>query len=223
MKTVRIIIAFLQALFPLIGFGFISVVVYSDLSKPFNIIIALVFFIIGLFSSRSIFNMMRRRGVISVLSGNNATYNLDELNPTSGSGVFRLTPEELTNLFFENKLNFNQGTTVSIWGDWEGRQLDTRHHINDLTYNSENNILTIIFSDNCLLIITTPSIILYSTSYLKIIKAKEIIWEVPVKTNSKNQYIYLNTGEKIKTKSNTNWTPHKYDLGIGMNALYLQG
>ncbi|CAM1357609.1 hypothetical protein THALO_70065 [Tenacibaculum halocynthiae] len=33
----------------------------------------------------------------------------------------------------------------------------------------------------------------------------------------------MNTAEKIYIKSNTKWKPHAYDIGIGMNALYLQG
>lgn len=55
------------------------------------------------------------------------------------------------------------------------------------------------------------------------IEAKEILWQIPAGPDSINQYNYLHTGEKIKTKSNTKWTPHNYDLGLGMNALYLQG
>lgn len=68
--------------------------------------------------------MMRRRGVISVMSGNNATYDLDELEPTSGDGILKFTPSELTEFFSEKKMNFNQGISISIWGDWEGRQLE---------------------------------------------------------------------------------------------------
>ena len=223
MKAFRTIIAFFQALLPLLGFSFISAVIYSDLNTPYNMIIAIIIFIAGLFSSRSIFNMMRRRGVISVMSGDNATYDLDELEPTPANGVLKVNPEELANLFSEKKLSFNQVTTVSIWGDWEGRKLDTKHQISSLNFNSEINILTIVFNTKCILKIKSPSTILCSSSYLKVVKAKEILWQTPVNSSSNNQYRYLNTGEKIKTKSNTKWTPHTYDIGIGMNALYLQG
>ncbi len=118
MKTFRTIIAFFQALLPILGFGLISTVIYSDLKTPYNIIIAITVFTVGLFASRSIFNMIRRRGVISVMSGDNDTYDLDELEPTPGSGVLKLTPDELTNLFLGKKMNFNKGTTITIWGDW---------------------------------------------------------------------------------------------------------
>lgn len=223
MKIFRTIIAFFQALLPLLGFSFIGVVIYSELNRPFNIIIAITFLIIGLYLSRFVFNMIRRRGIISVMSGNNATYDLDELEPTPGSGVLKLTPEGLVNLFSENKLTFNQGTTISIWGDWEGRQLDTRHKISALSFNQENNILTINFSDKCVLKIKSPSLIFYSSSYLKVVKAKVILWETPSSSNLNNEYRYFNIGTKIKTESNTKWISHIYDIGVGMNALYLQG
>ena len=40
----------------------------------------------------------------SVMSGDNATYDLDELEPTPGDGVFKFTPEELSKLFSEKKM-----------------------------------------------------------------------------------------------------------------------
>lgn len=132
MKTFRTIVAFFQALLPLLGFGIISVVIYSDFKSPYNIIIAIAVFILGIYASRSIFNMLKRRGVIAVMSGDNATYDLDELEPTPGSGVLKVTPEELTHLFLDNKLKFNNGLMVSIWGDWEGRKLDIKHTLNSI-------------------------------------------------------------------------------------------
>jgi len=223
MKTFRTIVAFFQALLPLLGFGIISAVIYSDFKPPYNLIIAIAVFILGIYASRSIFNMMRRRGVISTMSGDNATYDLDELEPTPGSGVLKVTPEDLTQLFIDKKLKFNNGITVSIWGDWEGRKLDVKHTLNSIEFNSDNNILTIQFNDNCLLKITRPSLILCSNSYLKIVKAKEVLWQIPMDSAPSNQYSYLNTGKEIKTRSNTKWRPHEYDIGIGMNAIYLQG
>ncbi|SEE66637.1 hypothetical protein SAMN04487765_3691 [Tenacibaculum sp. MAR_2010_89] len=223
MKIFRTIVAFLQALLLFLGFSFLSAVIYSELNSPYNIIIAIAVFSVGVFLSRSLFNLIIKRGVLSVISGDNATYDLDELEPTLGSDVLKLTPEELTNLFSKNKPSFNKGVTVSIWGDWQGRQLDTRHQLDSLNFNSDNDILTINFSDKCILKVKSPRIIFYTSSYLKVVKAKEILWEVPVDTNSKNQYSYLNTAEKIYIKSNTKWKPHAYDIGIGMNALYLQG
>ena len=223
MKIFRTIVAFIQASLPLLGFGFFSVVIYSELNAPYNTIVALAVFILGLYGSRSVFKMMRKRGIINVMSGDNASYDLDELEPTPDSGVLKLTPEKLTNLFLENKLKYNRGTRVSIWGDCKDRELDVRHQLSSISFNSEKNILTIKFSDNSLLVMKRPSIIHCCDSYLKVIKAKEILWQIPIDSNSNNQYSYLNTGKEIKTKSNTKWKPQTYDFGIGMNAIYLQG
>ncbi|PCI96230.1 MAG: hypothetical protein COB15_11090 [Flavobacteriales bacterium] len=222
MKIFRAIIAFFQALLPLLGFGVISIVIYAGLPKPYNILVSVTLFIIGIYASRSIFNMMMRRGVLSVMSADNATFDLDELEPTEGDGVLKLTPEELRRKFLKDKLELGK-CTVSIYGDWEGRQLNIKHQLKSIEFNSKNNSLTLLFSDNCLLRIRNPRLIFSTSSYLKIVKATEILWQIPDDFKAHHQFSYLNTGEKIKTKSNTDWKPHDYDIGIGMNAIYLQG
>lgn len=222
MKTFRTIVAFFQALLPLLGFGIISTVLYSDLQFPYNLIVAILVFILGIYISRSIFNMMRRRGVISVMAAENSTFDLDNLEPTKGDGVFKLTPEEVKSKFLEDKLELTT-CTVSIFGDWEGRQLNIQHKLKTVEYDSKNNTLALLFYDNCLLKIRNPKMIFSTSSYLKIVKATEILWQIPDGFKSHFQFRYLNTGKTIKTKSNTDWKPHEYDIGIGMNAIYLQG
>ncbi|MDV7140432.1 hypothetical protein R3X28_16185 [Maribacter sp. TH_r10] len=223
MKAFRAIIAFFQALLAFIGFGVIGVVLYSSFKSPYNVILALAVCILGLYLSRSIYIMMRRRGVIAVVSGDNASYDMDVLEPTASSGVQKLAPEELKQLFLENKVDFNNGLKVSIWGDWEGRKLDVRHIVNVVEYDIENKLLTIEFDDNCLLKVKGPSLILCSSNYLKIVKAKEVEWQIDIDFPPIHQYIYLNNGKEIKTWSNTTWKPHEFDIGIGMDAIYLQG
>ena len=222
MKTFRTTIAFFQALFTLIGIGVMATFFYSNVKSPYNIILAVMALTLGLILSRFTFNLMRRRGVLATMAGL-ASYDLDELEPTLGSNTLKVSSEELTKLFHDHKLKFNRGTTLAIWGDWGDRKLNTSHHLESINYGSKNKILNIIFSDNCIITITEPRIIFLSSSYLKIVKAKEIKWLIPNDVNSNNEYIYLNTGKEIKTNSNTQWKPHKSDLGIGMNALYLQG
>lgn len=224
MKTFRIIAALLQAIILIFFFGIFCLIAYSEFIYPYNIIITASIFILGLYVAKQLFNFIRRRGIIATMSGNNATYDLDELEPTSGCGVTRLSPEEIPKLFFKNNFNFINGVTISIWGDWNGRMLDAKHQFDSINFNSTNNILTIKFTDNYILKIKKPSMIFHSNSYLKIVKAKEILWQTPTDTNLNNhQFSYLNTGQEIKTKSNTKWKPQGYGIGIGMNALYLQG
>ena len=222
MKTIRIIIAFIQALLPFIGFGIISMVVYTDMKSPYNIFVAAVVIGVGFFASRSIFNMMRRRGVMATMSGNNSTYDLDSIEFTETDGVYKLTAQQVKDYFIDNKLAFKTGT-VSIYGDWEGRRLDRKHHIKSIDFNEDKNVLTIIFADNCLLKIRKPRSIFVASTYLKIVKATEVLWQIPTIDNSYHQFSYLNTGKTINTKSNTDWKPHPYDIGIGMDAIYLQG
>lgn len=221
MKTLRIFAAFFQALLPFIGFAIIAVVIFAQVNPPFNIILCIICLLIGLLISRSTFNMMRRRGVIEVLSGGSASYELDDLTPLESDGVSKFEPSELANAFEQKTLEINKAT-VSIWGDFEGRHLDKKHIIHNIIYNSESNVLTIEFKGDCLMKIKSPKLIFCSSTYLKIIKAKEVLWQTPTNSDTVESYSYLNTGKCIKTKSNTEWKPHKYDLGIGKNAVYMQ-
>ncbi|WP_417886451.1 hypothetical protein [Zunongwangia sp.] len=82
-------------------------------------------------------------------------------------------------------------------------------------------MLLIYFNDNYQLQIANPSSIYYTNSYRKIIKAKEIKWQVRKDNKLVDIYHYCYTGSKITTTSNTSWKPMP-TLGIGMNALYLQ-
>ena len=75
----------------------------------------------------------------------------------------------------------------------------------------------------CVAFVKKTAQILDIQDYIKIVKAKAIIWQTPSKYQKQNIYHYVNTGKAIKTKSNTTWQPHTLDIGIGMNALYLQG
>ncbi len=222
MKTFRTIAAFFQALLPLLGFGVVSAVIYSDFQSPYNLIVAIPVLVPGIYISRSIFNMMRRRGVISVIAADNSTFDLDNLEPTEGDGVFKLTPEEVQSKFLKDKLELS-ACTVSIYGDWEGRQLNIQHKLKTVEFDSKINTLTLLFTDNCLLKIRKPRLIFSTSSYLKIVKATEVLWQIPDDFKAHYQFSYLNTGKTIKTKSNTDWKPHEYDIGIGMNAIYLQG
>lgn len=214
--------AFIQAIIPFIGFCFISLVVYSQLKSPYNIIVALIVLFTGTYLSYMVFDLMKRRGVIEVLAGGSAAYELDELEPTIEDGVQKLSPEELTAKYNSDQLDFIAGS-ISIWGDRAGRRLNDRHKIDSIKYDSVKQILVFTFQTNCVLKIKKPRLILICTDYLKIVTATEILWQIPDASNSNKQYSYLNTGKAIKTKSNANWKPNKNDMGLGMNAVYIQG
>ncbi|WP_169736086.1 hypothetical protein, partial [Crocinitomix catalasitica] len=143
---------------------------------------------------------------------------LDALETTTCDGVYKLTAEQLQDHFSENKLTLGL-STISIFGDWEGRLLNAKHELEGIEFNVKKNILTIIFLDDYLLKVRNPRLIFVSSTYLKIVKATEVMWQ----TKDDLQYSYLIKGNKIETKSNTDWKPHQYDIGIGMNAVYLQG
>ncbi|MFD2725308.1 hypothetical protein [Hyunsoonleella rubra] len=222
MRTARILLALVESILAFTGICFIGVVFYSQLSEPFNWIVAIPFLPLAIYLSLRVYKMIIRRGYLETVSGNNSSYDADELKPTPGSGITEIKPEELESHFDNGKILFSE-VTVSIWGDWNGRQLNSKHKLSAIEFDENKEILFFRFSDFCQLQIRKPSIIHYTNSYLKIFKAKEIKWQVPNEEGDTENYYYLINGNNIQTKSNTNWRPKKEDFGFGMNAVYIQG
>lgn len=222
MKIVRKFLGIGEAIFAFIGVCFIGILLSAQLTEPFNWIVAIPFLPLAIYLSLRVYKMIIRRGYLETISGDNSTYDADELKPTPGSGVTEIKPEELESHFDNGNVSFSEGT-VSIWGDWNGRQLNIKHKLSTIEFDESKEILIIYFSDFCQLQIRKPSIIHYTSSYLKILNAKEIKWQVPNIEGENNKYYYLNTGNSIQTQSNTDWQPKREDFGVGMNAVYIQG
>ena len=223
MQVFRTFIALVQSVLPLIGFAFFSLVILSELNSPYNYFFAIFTFGLGLFISRFVFNISRRRSLLSTMSSNQASPDLDTLLPTVGDGILKLSAKELQIMFETDQFNIVKEMTISIWGDWDGRKLNHKHELEHILFNEENDVLTFCFKDGCLLKVKAPENIFLASSYLKVLNAKEILWQTPSNNQMPNRYSYLKTKSGIKTKSNTQWKPHKFDMGLGMNALYMQG
>lgn len=221
MKVIKYVSILFHSILPFLGFSICAFLMFGSLDAPLNIFVSFIILVIGFLISRNLFFLMKKRGVIEVMAGVSSSADLDNLEPVPGDGVCKIQSEELASLFFEGSLDFNGGA-ISIWGDHQGRLLEKDNVFRSIVYDSSRDVLTIIFTNSCLLKIKNPTTILYSTEYLKILNAKEILWKTPNDTGLENKYSYLNNGEIIVTKSNTNWKPHKYDLGLGQNAVYIQ-
>lgn len=222
MKALRTPIAFLQASLAFLGFCVIGLVFFSQLDAPYNYIAAFVNLLLGAYFGNMVFHMVNRQGVLAVMTGSRASYDLDELEPVPGSGVLKLTAMELSDKFSDGTLPFTIGS-VAIWGDSNGRLLDKKHQLKAISFDPENNILNLEFFDYCVLKIQNPSLIMCTNTYLKVSKAKKVTWQIPNTSDGKGAFSYFNTGKTIKPISNINWKPSDYDFGIGMNAVYLQG
>ncbi|MEX1002012.1 MAG: hypothetical protein WDZ35_07845 [Crocinitomicaceae bacterium] len=223
MKTLRTVVSFFYAFLPFGAFVLAGIAVLDKVYSFWKYPISLSLLIIGFLLGRFLFNFMRRRGVLSTMTGDNASYDADDLKPLEHDEFRKLTPEKLEYNFKSNE-NLFKGGKIKIWGDWTGKKLDVYHEIQNVQYNSEKDTITIEFKYSCTLKIRKPIGIYESESYLKIRKAKEILWRTPDIVKSKNKdFCYMATSKKIITKSNTPWKPHKYDVGIGEFAIYIQG
>ncbi len=215
------LMATIQAILTFVGVAFIGLVFYSELSSPYNYISAAICVCIAIYLSVKVFRIIKRRGYIATITGDNATYELDNLKPNPGSVITELNGNTLAEHFKEQSLEFSK-YTIAIWGDTNTLKLNKKRSISTINYNVTTKILTITFDEGNLLLIKRPAIIHHSSSYIKIIKAKEVVWSVN-DNDQNNEFHYINDKTKIITKSNRKWNPKREDLGIGMNAIYLQG
>ncbi|MEM9544922.1 MAG: hypothetical protein AAGA77_03070 [Bacteroidota bacterium] len=221
MRIVKILFTAFLSFMIFVVSAIIGLVFYSELGQPYNSVVGGAWMLIGVYLGWFSYKNMRRRGILEMLSGNNASYDADDLKPTLGHGVLQVTPKELYESELLNKLKLRK-YTIAIWGDRYGRKLDKQHRIDTIEYEDKGSILSIEMGGKYLLKIRMPKVIHISETYFKIINAKEILWQVTDENNKTSNYSYLNTGKKIETKTNTNWKPKSMDLGIGMHALYLQ-
>ncbi|MFT5779442.1 MAG: hypothetical protein ACI837_002400 [Crocinitomicaceae bacterium] len=222
MKVFRTLVAFIYAIVPFVGLFYLALIIYESIQTGLGIFLFLSITVLGFLMSRFTFNMMRKRGVIELLSHIPASYDLDQLVPTDYSNLNKYSAQELVEAFDADHLKIKKGT-IRIWGDWEGRSLDQIHTIASLNYTPERQILSIFFTDDFVLKVRRPTLIFECESYLKITSATEVLWQVP-KANFKHpsNYQYLKLKNGIKTKSNMNWNPHRYDVGLGDDAVYIQ-
>lgn len=218
MKT---LMAITQAILTFIGAAFIGLVFYSELSNPYNYISAAICLIIAIYLSARVFKLISRRGYIATITGDNATYELDNLKPVPGSGITELNGVQLVNHFEQQSLDFPP-YAVTIWGDTNTLYLKEKRSISTISYDDTTKVLFVGFEDDTDLRIKHPAIIHHASSYIKIIKAQEVVWRVK-DDDLIHEFLYINNGSKIITKSNRDWNPKREDLGIGMNAIYLQG
>ena len=223
MNFLRHIAAFYYALLPVILIGFFASAIIYDATQIWEYVIAGVLYVLALLIGRFIFNFMRKRGVIATLSGDNATTDVDNLEPQEGDEFREIKPNEISALFHSNEPFINGGKIV-IWGDWNGRYLNRNHTIESIDYESTSCTLIFNFKKGFQLTVQEPGRIFESSSYFKILKAKEITWKISKHhKRTEQEYIYVLQDNKIITSSNTSWKPHKYDLGVGELALYIQG
>ena len=221
MKHLTIIISAIFSLTIVIAIGFIGLLLSYELITPFNVIALTISILIGLFLGNFNYQMMTRRGILQVITGNSASFELDDLKPNQLSDIHELDPNEMTNNPILDKIITNR-YKIAIWGDNNGRKLSDLHEIKTINYDNKLKTLEFQIRNKCVIKVKNPKTIHITKSYIKIKYAKEIVWQLNTENKETEQFVYLNTGKEIETKSNTKWKPHRFDLGIGMHALYLQ-
>jgi len=223
-KILRHIVASFFGLIVFAGLSLIGVLIIytSDNDNDFGILISFVLGILGLYLGYKIYTVILRRGILEFLTAIHATPTLDNLPLTDQTDIKQLSAQEFAEKFSNNKNIFTEGI-IRIWGDWEGRDLESINELSRVEYEMSEDILKIVFLNNNRLTIWGPDKVFESESYLKINEAEKIKWEwlSNIEKNSYNYFLYEIEGKKVRIKTNTNWNRNKYDTILGQPALFM--
>jgi len=124
------------------------------------------------------------------------------------------TFKSLTPIEFAEKYKSQQGQvkggTLCFWGHWFGRPYDNFHQITSVDFDTITNILTIRFSEQETLTVTTPADIKEYKNRLEIIKADKVHWQwfYYGKTHEPENLFYYKierSDNAIKGSTNADW------------------
>jgi len=223
-KILRHIVASFFGLIVFAGLSLIGVLIIytSDNDNDIGLIISLALALLGLYLGYKIYVVILRRGILEFLTAIHATPTLDNLPLTDQSDVKQLSAQEFAEKF-RNKENIFSGGIIRIWGDWEGRNLESINELLSVDYEKNEEILKIVFLNNSKLTIWRPDNVFESESYLKINEAEKIKWEwlSNIDKNTYNYFLYEIDGKEVRIKTNANWNSNKYDTILGQPALFM--
>lgn len=210
MKFLTKFIAIVRTLLCFSVFVLIALVFFDGTKTPLNFILSGITLLAGIKASQFVYNFyLRRGGVISEKSEHYEHFTSEEFLVNNLSS--------LENQFLHNGLKKGH---IRIWGDWKTTGLNQKHILVGVSYSSAENTLVFWFAGSWELTVKTPKKVFYSGTYFKVKSAEEVVWKKEGEVLQK--YIYRNAGKDLALSSNTDWKPHRYDMGIGADAVYIQ-
>ena len=219
MKLLRTIIALFYGVLTFIGIGFIGASVLSDYRGIIGIIIGSAILLFGIYAAYKVYRLTVRRGVMEILAQGTSGSDLDNPMATNETNFREITPSVLSENFKTGNNKFESGR-LRIWGDWQGRKLDEKQTAQRIEYDEHLEMLEIFFSSYCRLQIFKPSQIFEANSYLKILKAKKIVWKTYT-SEKEFLYEYERTESNVAFKTNSDWKMDKYDISLREAALFI--
>jgi len=226
-KIANIIFGILFGIAPLLGVGFIGLLIYYYEPSPIGFTIIGVLGLLSVWIGIKIFKKVQIVGPLEFMTTVHASPELDNLKLDSNSDTKERQPEELVSLI-ENDENLFKGGTIRIFGDWFGKPYDNYHKIDNAEYDNDKKVLILNFGDKERLEIYNPCHIFEVSTFLKIVKADRVRlnWYYFGKEKKKeNLYFidYLIKNKKIETKTNVDWYEPNFDVSINDSALIIYG
>jgi hypothetical protein len=139
------------------------------------------------------------------------------INPASSSEIQTRTPQALVDNFNNQSSLLTKGI-INIWGDWNKRGLDQENIISEIRYDASNQKLALVFKNGNKLTVWNPNNIHETTTYLKIIHAKKVLWE----WNSQFAMTYQKDSATISRHTNSKWQLDPLDVDFTKPALMIK-
>ncbi|MFK7924095.1 MAG: hypothetical protein AB8H47_19210 [Bacteroidia bacterium] len=178
------IAGFILGLAPIILGSIFSLFIYNSWPNHYGIIGIGIVMILSFLVARSMFFSVIRLGGFEFISRVTASPDLDNLIPPEGGDVKLLELEEVE-AHFQNEKTFSE-CSIALWGDWQGKPYVPNQEVKNVNYDKAGETLTIEFKSGSKLSVLQPEKLIISPSYLKILRASEIIWDTHLKLSRKS-------------------------------------
>lgn len=191
----NIITGSILGLAPILLGGLFSVFIYDAWPNQYGIIGIGIVMLLSFLLSYSIFSTISRIGGNEFISRVWASPDLDNLIPPEGGDVKLLELDEIEAHFLNEKI-FSE-CSITLWGDWQGKPYVPNQEVKNVNYEKAEEALIIEFKSGSKLRVLKPEKLIIAPSYLKILRASEIVWDTQLKLNKKSdpenvskKYIY---------------------------------
>jgi hypothetical protein len=201
-KASNIVLGILFGLAPLAVIASIIYALFLDLPGFWAWPIGILLSLLGLYIAYSIFKQVQKDGAWEFSTALTASPDYDQLEPTPGSGVKKVTPEEYVATINYNTEKRPSGA-IEVFGDLVEIGDDHTFSLEAANFFEDQNELILSFG-MIKVTIKSPKHLLKATSYFQVFKAEEVLveWVDKAGRNPKPQkWLYRYLKKKVFVES----------------------
>lgn len=202
--------------------GIVAAATFNSFRGIGGIIVSVIILGLAVVAAYYAYMFAASQGVISAAGANEFSSDLDNLTPVESDTLRKLSPEALAANFAQGEHWF-EGGKLKVWDDYKKRQLDQYSDIANISYNPNEDLLTIDFKNQNQLCVWYPAKIYEASTYLKVIEASKVVWKWGYQYQHEYYFEYVLQDKKIVTNTNINWKVGIYDLSVAHPAVIILG